>query len=135
MQTTLSLGDALRLGSAVVPTPHSSHIERCGVGMVYAALGVRSADCNTINLLYPAKVDKIWPCPWCDEGELAGASVVRHPFMIHYLTGEIALEALAQWLDFLFAGAEPSWAEIQTRMQAMTARPRVEEEAELAVRP
>jgi hypothetical protein len=101
--------------------------------MVYAVLGVRSVDCNTINLLYPAKVDKIWPCPWCDEGELVGASVVRHPFILHYLTGEIALEDLAQWLDFLFAGAEPSWAETQTRIQAMPNRTRVEEEAELAV--
>ena len=133
MQPTISLGDALRLGSAVVPTPHSSHIERCGVGMVYAALNVRSVDCNTINLLYPAKVDKVWPCAWCDECELVGSSVIRHPFMLHYLTGEITLEDLAQWLDFLFADEEPSWAEIQKQIQAVRVPSRFEEEAALGV--
>lgn len=131
MKATISLGDALRLGSAVVPTPHSSHIERCGVGMVYAAHGVRAIDCGTINLLYPTQIDKIWPCAWCDESELVDASVVRHPFMLHYLTGEISLEDLAKWLDFLMGGPEPHWNEIQEHIRLLRAQPRAEE-AELA---
>src|SRR5277367_3451758 len=118
MIATISLGDALRLGSAVVPAPHSSSMERCGVGMIYAAHGVQAADCGTINLLYATKIDKLWPCAWCDAGDLVGASVVRHPFMLHYLTGEISLEELAEWLDFLCASPEPSWKEVQQRIRS-----------------
>ena len=120
-KTELSLGDALRIGSVAVPAPHSSQIDRCGVGMVYAAHTVRSADCNTIQLIYPGVVDKSWPCPWCAEDgeahELIGASVIRHPFMQHYLVGQIRIEELAEWLDFI--GNDPHWRQLQDRIGTM----------------
>lgn len=114
----ITLGDALRLGSAIVPVPHSSEIRRCGVGMVYAAHGVLSLECATISLLYPGIIDMGWECPWCEvsckSGALFGAAVIQHPFMFHYLTGEITLEAIAEWLDFI--STRPDWPEMQAWM-------------------
>jgi hypothetical protein len=125
-KSELSLGDALRLGSAVVPAPYGMEIERCGIGMVYRAHGVSgvlSTDCSTINLIYHGVVDKAWPCPWCDEdaeiqgGGVADAAVIQHPFGKHYLTGEISIEQLAEWLDFI--GTDPGWRQLQNRVRAM----------------
>ncbi len=114
----ITLGDALRLGSAIVPAPHSSDIRRCGIGMVYAAHGVLSLECATINLLYPGIIDMGWECPWCEisckSGALSGAAVIQHPFMLHYLTGEITLETIAEWLDFI--STRPAWREMQAWM-------------------
>jgi hypothetical protein len=125
-KANLPLGDALRLGSAVVAPPHSMEIERCGIGMVYQAhgiRGVRSTDCGTINLIYHGIIDKAWPCPWCEERAeiqgwgLAGVAVIQHPFGKHYLTGQISLEQLAEWLDFI--GTDPDWKQLQDRVRAM----------------
>jgi len=119
----LSLGDALRLGSAVVPAPHGMEIKRCGIGMVYQAHGVSSADCGTINLIYHGIVDKAWPCPWCEEEAevqrcgVACAAVIQHPFREHYLTGQISIEQLAGWLDFI--GTDPGWKQLQDRVRTM----------------
>jgi hypothetical protein len=119
----LSFGDALRLGSAAVPAPHGMEIERCGIGMVYKAHGVRSPDCGTINLIYSGVVDKVWPCPWCADKEevqchgLVGASVVRHPFSEHYLAGHISIEDLACWLDYI--STDPNSKQLQGRIRTM----------------
>lgn len=119
----LSFGDALLLGSAFVPTPHNMSIERCGIGMIYRALGVNSTSYSTINLIYPGIVDKAWPCPWCADKEevqscgLVGACVVRHPFSEHYLTRQISIEDLADWLDYI--STDPNWIALQQRIRTM----------------
>jgi hypothetical protein len=121
----LSLGDALRIGKALVSSPHSSHIENCGIGMVYAAHAVASKECGTVVLIYPA-LGKIWICPWCEGADcvLQGSVVLQHPFMLHYLTGQISLEDLAQWLDFI--ATDPHWNELQARYKTMPRFPLVE---------
>jgi hypothetical protein len=113
----ITLGDALRLGSAIVPKPHSSEIKRCGIGMVYEAHGVDSTRCSTINLLYPGIIDTVQECPWCGESPLVGAPVIQHPFMLHYLTGEITIEAIAEWLDII--SCRLSWKQMRERIRAM----------------
>jgi hypothetical protein len=100
----LSLSDAVRLGSLLVPEPRAFETTACALGMALLANGITPSgdadqDQQRVLRLYPwiAQGDT---CEWCGDW-MPYETMIYHPFDQHVITGEISLERLCDWISWM----------------------------------
>jgi hypothetical protein len=117
----ISLADAIRLGSFLVPIREAHNVERCAITMALKAIGALPENLddprsyhgesrwNQWNTLaypqrtmldaYPWIASCNFLCRWCSLS-LSGENVVSHPFDYHVMRGcRIAIEAFCGWIE------------------------------------
>ncbi len=97
----LSLSDAVRLGSLMMPNPGAGETMSCAVGMALLAHGVEpggAKDYDRLMGIYPwLRRRARHSCLWCGVA-LRFTGLLAHPFDRHVMTRQITIDALCEWI-------------------------------------